>query len=141
MSGIKNILVVEDNIANLELFLCLLESQGYKSEVAMDGEKALELIGNSLFDLIILDIKLPKIDGFEVLKRIKTSQNSDTPVIVVTACVTDENKRKILAEGCSSYLTKPFGMSTFCEAISASLSNNSPIDRCMQTFGTDSSTM
>lgn len=132
MRGIKNILVVEDNIANLELFLCLLESQGYKPEVAMDGERALELVSNSCFDLIILDIKLPKIDGFEVLKRLKKSPNLNTPVIVVTACATDENKRKILAQGCTIYLTKPFGMSTFYEAITVSLSNNNPVERCIQ---------
>ncbi|MDW7732097.1 MAG: response regulator, partial [Methanolobus sp.] len=105
----------------LELLLCLLEIKGYRPQVAMDGETALEFASKYCFDLIIMDLKLPKIDGFEVLKRLKTSLNSNTPVIVITACVTDEVKKSVLAEGCTSYLTKPFSTNHFYDIVSLNL--------------------
>ncbi|TGC06932.1 response regulator [Methanolobus halotolerans] len=118
VNKIKSVLVVEDNAENLELFLCLLKIKGYRPEVAMDGEKALELVNRCCFDLIILDIRLPIIDGFEVLKRLKTSKNPNTPVLVVTACTMTEDKIDALSERCISYLRKPFSMNQFHENIS-----------------------
>ena len=67
----KSVLVVEDNIESMELVVCLLETKGYTSEVASDGEQALELVNKYLFDLIILDLQLPKVDGFEMLQSLK----------------------------------------------------------------------
>jgi len=121
---IKHILVVEDNIENLELVLCLLENKGYKSEVAIDGEQALELINKYCFDLIILDLKLPKIDGFDVLKGIRRSINSNTPVIAVTACYMKEEEKVILEEECMNCFIKPFNIRKFYDAVAESVSIN-----------------
>jgi CheY-like chemotaxis protein len=112
------ILVVEDNIENMELIAFLLKVKGHEFELAMDGKKALELAHKYNFDLIILDIGLPVINGFEVLKRLKNSINSNTSVVAVTASVLPNNKELLFAAGCSEYLEKPFGIDVFCEVVS-----------------------
>lgn len=124
MCTIKHILVVEDNIENLELVLCLLENKGHKPEVAIDGEQALELVNNYCFDLIILDLRLPKVDGFDVLREIKRSINANTPVIVVTASYMKEREKAVLVEECTNFFIKPFMINKFYEAVSKSLSTN-----------------
>jgi len=115
------VLVVEDNFENLELVRCLLEFKGYPSEPAMDGERALELANKYIFDLILLDIQLPKIDGFEVIRRLKETINSNTPIIAVTACAMKGDEKKLLSQGCAHYLAKPFGVTQFYDAISLCL--------------------
>ncbi|WP_292464613.1 response regulator [Methanolobus sp.] len=113
-----SVLVVEDNVENMELIICLLEMKGYEFEVAMDGEKALELANKCIFDLIILDIQLPKIDGFEVLKRLINTPNSNTPVMTVTACALKKDEEHFLAGKCAHSLTKPYSMNKFFEVVS-----------------------
>jgi CheY-like chemotaxis protein len=124
---IKLILVVEDNIENLELVVSLLERKNYKLMTAMDGEKALELVNKHCFDLIILDILLPKIDGIEVLKRLTNTQNSNTPVIAVTACYMKDEEMAFLLEKCTSYLSKPYNIHQFYETVSFHLAGSSSI--------------
>ena len=120
----KSVLVVEDNIESMELVVCLLETKGYTSEVANDGEQALELINKYPFDLIILDLQLPKVDGFEVLQRLKRTLNSNTPVVVITACIIRENEKEFLEKNNIRYLLKPYKINHFYEATSFYLSNN-----------------
>ncbi|AFV23102.1 response regulator receiver protein [Methanolobus psychrophilus R15] len=120
----KSVLVVEDNIESMELVVCLLETKGYTSEVANDGKQALELVNKYLFDLIILDMQLPKVDGFEVLQRLKRTLNSNTPVVVVTACIIRENEKEFLEKNNIRYLLKPYKINQFYEATSFYLSNN-----------------
>ena len=113
-----NVLVVEDNTANMELVVHLLEFQGHTSMVAMDGEEALNLLNTHTFNLILLDISLPKIDGFEVLRKLKETINSNTPVVAVTACFLKENEVNFIMERCVHYLAKPFNMDQFHKVIS-----------------------
>jgi DNA-binding response OmpR family regulator len=120
----KSVLVVEDNIESMELVVCLLETKGYTSEVANDGEQALELVNKYLFGLIILDLQLPKVDGFEVLQRLKRTLNSNTPVVIVTACIISEDEKEFLEKNNIRYLLKPYKINQFYEAISFYLSNN-----------------
>ena len=127
MGTIKLILVVEDNIENLELVVSLLERKNYKLMTAMDGEKALELVNKHCFDLIILDILLPKIDGIEVLKRLTNTQNSNTPVIAVTASYMKDGEMTFLLEKCVSYFLKPFNINQFQETVSFHLANSSSL--------------
>ena len=127
MCTIKLILVVEDNIENLELVVSLLERKSYKLMTAMDGEKALELVNKHCFDLIILDILLPRMDGFEVLKRLINTQNSNTPVIAVTASYMKDEEMAFLLENCASYLSKPFSIKQFEETVSFHLADSSAI--------------
>ena len=125
--NIKQILVVEDNIENLELVLCLLGNKGYRLETAADGEQALDFVNKYCFDLIILDIILPKIDGIEVLKRLIYTQNANTPVIAVTASYMNEEEMNFLLEKCVSYFLKPFNINQFQETVSFHLTDSSSI--------------
>jgi len=115
---LASILVVEDNIENMELVVHLLEVQGHKSVVAMDGEAALNLLNTHTFNLILLDIRLPKIDGFEVLRKLKETINSNTPVVAITACFLKENEVNFIMERCVHYLVKPFLMNQFHKIVS-----------------------
>jgi CheY-like chemotaxis protein len=124
MNNMKSVLVVEDHIESMELAVCLLETKGFTSEVANDGEQALELVDKYLFELIVLDLRLPKVDGYEVLQRLKRTLNSNTPVVVVTACIISENEREFLEKNSIRYLIKPYNIQQFYEATSFYLSNN-----------------
>ncbi len=127
MCTIKLILVVEDNIENLELVISILERKNYKLMTAMDGKKAMELVNKHCFDLIILDILLPKINGIEILKRLISTQNSNTPVIAVTASYMNEEEMAFLLEKCVRYFLKPFNINQFQETVSFHLADTSSI--------------
>lgn len=99
------ILVVEDEEAINELVRRNLKLVGHSCYGVMDGEEALEMIEKKTFDLIILDIMLPKLDGFEILKHIK-----DRPTIFLTAKRSVEDRVKGLVMGADDYITKPFEM-------------------------------
>ena len=120
----KSVLVVEDHIESMELAVCLLEKKGYTSEGANDGEQALELVDKYRFALIVLDMRLPKVDGFEVIQGLKRTLNSNTPVVVVTACIISENEKEFLEKNSIRYLLKPYNISQFYEATSFYLSDN-----------------
>ncbi len=102
------VLVVEDVEANVDI---LVEALGddYRVSVAMDGESALEIVGNHLPDLILLDIIMPGIDGYEVCTRLKSQKiTRDIPVVFLTALSEEEDEAKGLALGAVDYITKPF---------------------------------
>lgn len=100
-----DILVVDDEEAINELIRRNLSLVGHTCSLAMDGETAVEMIKNKSFDLIVLDIMLPKIDGFEVLEHVK-----GVPTILLTAKSSVEDRVKGLVMGADDYLTKPFEM-------------------------------
>jgi DNA-binding response OmpR family regulator len=106
MAYMNKILIVEDELAISELMKMALEEQGYKCEVADDGEKGANLIEKNQYDLILLDIMLPKIDGYELLEYIK--QISEIPTIFITAKSQTKDKIKGLKDGADDYITKPF---------------------------------
>ena len=98
----NKILIVEDELAISELMKMALEEQGYKCEVADDGEKGANLIEKNQYDLILLDIMLPKIDGYELLEYIK--QISEIPTIFITAKSQTKDKIKGLKDGADDYI-------------------------------------
>ncbi len=102
----SKILIVEDEKAISDLIKIELESQGYKCKIAQDGEIASDYIEKENYDLILLDIMLPKIDGYELLEYIKDI--SDTPTIFITAKSGTDDKIKGLNKGADDYITKPF---------------------------------
>ncbi|MCD4844108.1 MAG: response regulator [Methanosarcinales archaeon] len=104
----KNILVVEDNPLNMELVSDLLESYGYQVTGAMDGEEALEIVNGSTFDLILLDMQLPKMDGLEVLENLKSNPaTANITVVALTAHAMKGDEVKYKEAGCSGYIPKP----------------------------------
>ncbi len=102
-----SILVVEDAVKMANLLKMGLSEEGYKVSVASDGETGLKKAQTGDFDLILLDINLPKLDGFGLIRQLRRSR-SDVPVIMVTARDSMEDKISGLDDGADDYLVKPF---------------------------------
>jgi DNA-binding response OmpR family regulator len=103
------ILVVDDTTANLQLLTNLLTSHGYTVHPASDGELALEFVRSTLPDLILLDIRMPGMDGYEVCRRLKADEKTrDVPIIFISALEEERDKVKGFQEGAVDYITKPF---------------------------------
>lgn len=119
----KKILVIEDDriIAFEEKYN--LEGAGYECDNAYDGESGLEAALGGGYDLILLDIMLPKMDGFEVLERIR--RVSDVPVIMATARVEEKDKILGLETGADDYITKPFSFRELLSRIRANIRRSS----------------
>ncbi|MCL1472169.1 EAL domain-containing protein [Argonema antarcticum] len=111
MDGAKQelILIVDDHPTNLKMLFSFLKSYGFKVLVANDGESAIDKLQEVSPDLILLDIMMPGIDGFETCQRLKASAvTKDIPVIFMTALTDSENKVRGLSLGAVDYITKPF---------------------------------
>ncbi|MCO4292482.1 response regulator transcription factor [Solitalea sp. MAHUQ-68] len=105
----SRILLVEDEEHLLEAIKLNLELEGYHVTTAMDGKKALRLIKEERFNLVLLDVMLPEIDGFQVAETIRL-QNYDVPILFLTAKNTSEDRVMGLKKGADDYLTKPFNL-------------------------------
>ena len=105
----RTLLVVDDNSTNLSVLSEFLDSSGFKVLVAVDGESAIEQIEYSLPDLILLDVMMPGIDGFETCRRLKQNPaTQDIPIIFMTAVADTASKVKGLKLGAVDYILKPF---------------------------------
>ncbi len=114
----KKILIVEDNPMNMELILDLLEFYGHNVTEAEDGIKALERLAEERFDIILLDMQLPKMDGLEVLERIKMNPSTACiPVIAVTAHAMKGSEEHFIEMGCVDYISKPIDINKFRKLI------------------------
>jgi two-component system alkaline phosphatase synthesis response regulator PhoP len=105
MAG-KRVLVVDDDAKAVELVRLYLERDGFEILTAYDGIQAVDLARKGSPDLIVLDLMLPDIDGFEVCHTLR--QESDVPIIMLTARTTDQDKLRGLDLGADDYMTKPF---------------------------------
>jgi two-component system cell cycle response regulator len=116
------ILIIEDNAANLELMQYLLKSRGCEPLTATDGQEGLRMAGLHHPDLIICDIQLPKIDGYEIVRRLKSDASLRmVPVVAVTAFAMVGDREKIRAAGFDGCLTKPIDPEQFADQIEAFL--------------------
>jgi len=105
----KKILVVDDERHIVRLVQVNLERQGYQVVSAFDGREALKKVESERPDLIVLDVMMPHMDGFEVLKRLKSDDKTkDIPVVMLTAKAQDADVFRGWASGVDCYLTKPF---------------------------------
>jgi DNA-binding response OmpR family regulator len=105
----KKILVVDDEPDVASLLTLLLKSQGYNVIAAGDGQEALELARKQSPDLILLDIMLPRMDGYKVARMLKFDENfSHIPIIMLTAKIQEKDKETGLEMGANAYVTKPF---------------------------------
>jgi signal transduction histidine kinase len=103
------VLIVDDTAANLQLLAKILMEQGYIVHPATDGEMALRFIQSVLPDLILLDIKLPEMDGYEVCRRLKESERTRSiPIIFISVLENEQDKVKGFQAGGVDYITKPF---------------------------------
>lgn len=102
------ILLVEDHLINQKLVLTLLGQLGYEIEVAGDGEEAVKLIGERDFDLVLMDIQMPKMDGLQATQLIrKMKKGKDLVIIAMTANALQEDRQKCLNVGMNDYIMKP----------------------------------
>lgn len=112
------ILLAEDNEANLTTLSTYFEAKGYRFVVAKDGEDAIALAKSKHPDLILMDIQLPRIDGFEVIRQIRAEDDLATvPIIALTAMTMPGDKERCLEAGASEYLGKPFKLKRLTELI------------------------
>jgi len=114
------ILVVEDEKKVADFIQKGLEEEHYAVDISHDGENGLYLSEINEYDLVVLDLMLPKMDGLEVLKRIRKNKNA-VPVLILTARHTTDDIVKGLDSGCDDYLAKPFAFAEFLARIRALL--------------------
>lgn len=105
-----NILLIEDNHRIASLIMTFIEAQGWHIDYASTGELGSKLALANTFDVIILDLNLPDVDGLEVCQKIKTQGESNTPILMLTARDAFEDKEKGFGSGADDYLTKPFDL-------------------------------
>ena len=104
----SRILIVDDHEDNIELLRARLEARGYRIDTAMDGEQAIARVSAEPPDLILLDVMMPRIDGFEVVRRLKSNKDLPfIPIILQTALDSTEHKVEGLDAGADDYITKP----------------------------------
>lgn len=102
------VLIVEDNPMNMRLIEMILKSDNYLLLKAIDGEEALAIAAIDHPDLVLMDIRLPKLSGLEVAKRLREkAQFSHTPIIALTAHAMKGDMEKAIEAGCDSYVSKP----------------------------------
>jgi DNA-binding response OmpR family regulator len=117
--GQARILLVDDEQAVQTLLTYPLRKEGYEVVGAMDGQEALDRFGEERFDLVVLDIMLPKLDGIEVCRRLRT--RSQVPIIMLTAKGDEIDKVAGLEMGADDYITKPFSVREFRSRVKAAL--------------------
>ena len=117
------ILLVEDNEMNRDMLSRRLIRKGYEVVMALDGEQAVEMAGSQSPDLILMDMSLPVIDGWEATRRIKAAaETKGIPVIALTAHAMSDDREKALGAGCDDYDTKPVDLPRLLDKISGLLS-------------------
>ncbi len=115
----KRILVVDDEKDISEILLYTVKKQGYDADAAFDGQTALDMALTGIYDLILLDVMLPRLDGFSVLTKIR--EKLDTPVIMLTAREEENDKVTGLELGADDYMTKPFSLVELASRIKANI--------------------
>lgn len=114
----ERVLLVEDNVDNRNIFVTILQHEGYIVVEAENGRRALELAGEQRPDIVVLDLGLPDMDGFEILRRLSEDFDlADMPVLVLTAHVGEEMERRAMALGARRFLTKPIPPRRLVEAV------------------------
>ncbi|MCP4177919.1 MAG: transporter substrate-binding domain-containing protein [bacterium] len=113
------VLIVEDEKLNIILLRRLLTETGFRVKVAENGLIGVQLWKTFKPDIILMDLRMPVMDGYEATKQIRDSKNdnSDVPIIAITASVFKEEQAKVIAAGCNSFIRKPFNVDQLLEAI------------------------
>jgi len=123
------ILLAEDNAVNQKLAIRALEKFGHVVSVACDGEQALAALEESTFDLILMDVQMPKLDGFETTRAIRERElgtQLHRPIIAMTAYAMKGDREKCLAAGMDAYVSKPIRADELLEAIDAAVQDEPP---------------
>lgn len=120
------ILVADDYDINIELFVGMLELMDCSADTAMNGQEAWDLFRKNKYDIVLLDILMPKMDGYEVTKKIRKEggKNKDTIIIAVTANALSGDEKKCLEAGMDDYISKPVKCEVLEEKFVKFLGNN-----------------
>lgn len=118
----EKILIVEDHPLNREMVVTVLQARGYTVLEAEDGLGLLERVKAERPALIIMDLQLPKIDGFTLTRQLKSdAETQGIPVLATSAFAKSEDQARALEVGCATFLTKPLDMPVFLETVAALL--------------------
>lgn len=113
-----NVLVVEDNPDNRKLMIRVLSEEGFHGEAVESAEEALLRLGERKFDVVLMDVRLPRMDGKEATRRLRADPRfRDLPIIAVSAHVVDSQREEILAAGVSALVTKPYDVEELLSTI------------------------
>jgi two-component system cell cycle response regulator DivK len=119
------ILIVEDNLLNLTVEANLLKSFGYEPKKAKNGFEALEILNKVKIDLILLDMELPKMNGLELLQKIKLNpETRSVKVVAVTGHSDSDSREKFLKAGCHAVVAKPINFGNFGSQIEKFLASS-----------------
>jgi CheY-like chemotaxis protein len=115
----NRILLVEDNASNRDLAKMVLLGSGFDVDIAVDGEEGLHKVRSKVYDLVLMDVELPGMDGLTLTRILKADpKTSAVPVVALTANAMKGNEQEALAAGCSGYITKPIEVANFVKRIS-----------------------
>jgi len=125
------VLVVDDDRDTRDLLQIALEQRGFSVILTSSGKRALTLARQEHPHLILLDLKLPGMDGYEVLRRLKSlPETAEIPVVVITGSLTDEElkQQKLLSLGAARFMTKPFAVDELVNEIGVLMTNRSRVE-------------
>lgn len=122
MKIMTKVLIVEDNEKNLKLFKLILDSNGYESITARNGEEGKQVAEENMPDLILMDIQMPILGGVDAMRALKMNEKTKTiPVIATTAYAMKGDKELFLEFGFEAYISKPIRIKEFLETIESVL--------------------
>jgi len=123
-----HILIAEDNVVNQRVVLRLLERYGYSAHVVSNGEEAVEALSCKQYDLVLMDVQMPQMDGLTATKLIREEVGlNEIPIVAMTAHAMKEDKQKCLEAGMNDYITKPFKPGNFYEVVLRWLKASTPL--------------
>jgi len=112
------VLVVEDNPTNLHVVLTVLQALGYEPDVAENGQKGIEMAEVGQYDLILLDVQLPDIDGWAVARHLRQYvRDKQLAIVAITASVSPDDRQRCFDSGMDDFVMKPFKISTLKDVI------------------------
>lgn len=123
MNDSMRILICEDNKLALKTISVVLEREGYKSDTVENGNDAITLLKDNLYDMVIVDIHLPYHSGLELVEYLRTDLKLDTPVLIVTAFSDPQMQRQAAELGIDGYIVKPFNPMDLVRKIKTILKN------------------
>ena len=114
----ERILIAEDNEKNIKLFRDLLQLNGYETFEASTGQQAIELATRHTPDLVLMDIRLPEMDGLEALRRLRENpRTTDIPIVALTAQAMAGDRERFLEAGFNGYVSKPVNVEEFIATV------------------------
>jgi two-component system, cell cycle response regulator DivK len=118
--GMKRILIIEDNEKNMKLVRDILQAKGFETMEAVSAEEGLALVKLHRFDLVLMDIQLPGMNGIEALECLRADEETNKiPVVAVTASVTIQDQSQITRAGFNAFISKPISVKEFLETVNA----------------------